>query len=50
MSTDKNNFVFPKWVNKIPVLIAVSLIGIVLFVIYLFWYWFSKSFRDWLSA
>ena len=48
MSENKNNnkvkkVVFPKWANKLPAIIAVNLILVVLFLVYLFSYWFSPS-------
>ena len=44
MSKENNKrFIFPKWSNKVPAMIAISVIGIVTFVVYLFWYWFAPS-------
>jgi hypothetical protein len=40
---DEFHFVFPKWANKVPAMIAVGLICVVTFVVYLFWYWFSPN-------
>ena len=40
---ETKNFVFPKWVNKVPAIIAVSVVGILMFVVHLFWYWFSPN-------
>ena len=36
-------YVPPKWVNKLPAIILLSLLGLLLFVIYLFYYWFSPK-------
>tara|TARA_B100000427_G_scaffold103252_1_gene85374 strand:- start:30999 stop:31697 length:699 start_codon:yes stop_codon:yes gene_type:complete len=40
---ETKNFVFPKWVNKVPAIIAVSVVGILMFVVHLFWYWLSPN-------
>ena len=40
---EAKNFVFPKWVNKVPAIIAVSVVGILMFVVHLFWYFFLDS-------
>ena len=42
-NTKNNSFVFPKWVNYLPSIIILVLIGGVSTVIYLFYYWFSPS-------
>jgi len=35
--------VFPKWTNKIPATIVVSLLGFLCTTIFVFWYWFSPK-------
>lgn len=37
------HFVFPKWANRLPAMIAVGGICLVSFIVYLFWYWFSPN-------
>jgi len=36
-------YIFPKWSNRIPLLIALSGLFVVGFVIYVFYYWFSPK-------
>lgn len=36
-------FVFPKWVNSLPSLIILTLLGSIVFFVYLFYVWFSPS-------
>jgi hypothetical protein len=35
--------VFPKWTNKIPLIAAVSVIGGLSAIVFVFWYWFSPK-------
>jgi hypothetical protein len=42
-SKQSENFVFPKWSNKVPAMILVGVVLTVMFVIHLFWYWFSPN-------
>ncbi len=37
------NFYFPEWSNKVPAILGVTIVLVVLFIIYLFWYWFSPN-------
>ena len=41
--SNKNRHVFPKWSNKVPLILLTGGGITVLFIIYLFWYWFSLS-------
>ena len=40
---EKKYFVFPKWSNKVPLILGALPVFLVLFLIYLFWYWFSPK-------
>ena len=35
--------IFPKWSNKVPAIIGVSIVGLVLFLVHLFSYWLAPS-------
>lgn len=38
-----SNQLFPKWFNKLPIIILVSLTGVIGLTIHLFWFWFSPK-------
>ena len=40
---NNTKYVFPRWVNKVPVFILLFVVVTVFFVIYLFYYWFSPK-------
>ncbi|RAP26589.1 cytochrome C [Candidatus Marinamargulisbacteria bacterium SCGC AG-333-B06] len=40
---ETRKFIFPKWSNKVPVFILVSITLLLMFVIHLFWYWLAPS-------
>ncbi|MBG91192.1 MAG: cytochrome C [Actinobacteria bacterium] len=35
--------IFPQWVNILPRIILLAITGLVVFVVYLFWYWFTPQ-------
>jgi len=41
-----SNYVFPKWVNKLPMVILTGTALVLSFVIFVFWYWFSPKHLD----
>eukprot|EP01047_Picozoa_sp_COSAG01_P000273 COSAG01_NODE_4_length_55812_cov_1344.168109_35_plen_227_part_00 len=49
MSKDQSNNrelskqIFPKWANHVPAILALSLLAILSFVVFVFWYWFSPD-------
>ena len=42
-NTPVSNYVFPKWVNRLPLFLAVGAALILSFVVFVFWYWMSPK-------
>lgn len=38
-----SHYVFPKWTNKVPLMVLIAIFGGFIAVVFVFWYWFSPK-------